>query len=47
MELTNKASYLLGLMDGLGIDENTKEGKVLKAMSDLLKETLLNKKDRS
>ena len=38
MELTNKASYLPGLMDGLGIDENTKEGKVLKAMSDLLKE---------
>ena len=38
MELSNKASYLLGLIEGLGIDENTKEGKVIKAMADLLKE---------
>ena len=38
MELTNKAAYLRGLMDGLDIDENSKEGKVFKAMADLLKE---------
>ncbi|MBQ7859297.1 MAG: hypothetical protein IJ347_04080 [Faecalibacterium sp.] len=38
MELTDKAAYLKGLMDGLGIDASTKEGKVLLAMSDLLSE---------
>ena len=38
MELTNKAAYIQGLIDGLGIDENTKEGKVIKAMAELLKE---------
>lgn len=38
MKLTEKAAYLKGLMEGLGIDESTKEGKVLKAMSELLAE---------
>ena len=38
MELTAKVAYLRGLMDGLGIDENTNEGKVLKAMADVLKD---------
>ena len=38
MELTKKAAYLQGLVEGLGIDETTKEGKVLKAMSALLGE---------
>ena len=38
MELNKKAAYLQGLVDGLGIDENTKEGKVIKAMSALLGE---------
>ncbi len=33
-----KAAYLKGLIDGLGIDETTKEGKVIKAMSELLGE---------
>ena len=38
MELNKKAAYLQGLVDGLGIDENTKEGKIIKAMSALLGE---------
>ena len=28
MELTNKAAYLKGLMEGLKIDESTDQGKV-------------------
>ena len=38
MELNKKAAYLQGLVDGLGVDESTKEGKVIKAMSELLGE---------
>ena len=38
MELNKKAAYLQGLVDGLGIDESTKEGKIIKAMSALLGE---------
>ena len=38
MELSNKAAYLQGLVDGLGVDESTKEGKIIKAMSALLGE---------
>ena len=33
--MKEKAAYLKGLIDGLGIDENTKEGKVIKAMSEM------------
>ena len=38
MELNKKAAYLQGLVDGLGIDESTKEGRIIKAMSALLGE---------
>ena len=38
MELSKKAAYLQGLIEGLGIDETTKEGKIIKAMSALLGE---------
>ena len=27
MELSKKAAYLQGLVDGLGVDESTKEGR--------------------
>ena len=40
MELNKKAAYLQGLVDGLGIDDTTKEGKIIKAMSALLGEWL-------
>ena len=38
MELNERAAYLKGLMEGLEISEETKEGKVLKAMYELLAE---------
>ena len=38
MELNEKAAYLKGLMEGLEISDETKEGKVLKAMYELLAE---------
>ena len=38
MELRKKAAYLQGLVDGLGVDESTKEGKIIRAMSQLLTE---------
>ena len=33
MELNKKAAYLQGLVDGLGVDESTKEGKIIKRYS--------------
>ena len=36
--MKEKAAYLRGLIEGLGIDETSKEGKVIKAMSELLGE---------
>jgi transcription elongation factor Elf1 len=33
-----KAAYLQGMVDGLGIDESTNEGKIIRAMSELLVE---------
>ncbi len=36
MNLTEKAAYLKGLMDGLKIDDSTNEGKVLLALYDLV-----------
>ncbi len=38
MKLVENAAYLKGLMEGLGMDDSTKEGKVLLAMSELLGE---------
>ena len=36
MTVTEKVSYLKGLAEGLGIDENEKNGKVIKAIIDVL-----------
>lgn len=38
MNLTEKSSYLLGLADGLDYDKTTKEGKIIAALLDLVKE---------
>lgn len=38
MKLTEKVSYLKGLMDGLEINDSTKEGKVLLQMASILSE---------
>ncbi|MBQ9969985.1 MAG: hypothetical protein IJP15_05775 [Oscillospiraceae bacterium] len=36
MTLTEKVAYLKGLVEGLGIDETTSQGKVTKAIVDIL-----------
>ena len=36
MTLTEKVAYLKGLMEGLNINGDSAEGKVLKAMADIL-----------
>ena len=36
MNLTEKASYIKGLVDGLELDTATKEGKVIAALLDLV-----------
>lgn len=38
MELSKKAAYIKGLMEGLKIDDSTDQGKVMKAMAELLEE---------
>lgn len=38
MKLTEKMSYLQGLLDGLELDNSTKEGKALLQMSDVMSE---------
>ena len=38
MNLTEKVSYLQGLMDGLGYSDDTNEGKVLRYMTNILAE---------
>lgn len=38
MNITEKVSYIKGLAEGLKLDEATKEGKVLLAMLDVLKD---------
>ena len=45
MKLTEKMSYLQGLIDGLEIDDSTKEGKALLKMSDVLSELVLYVED--
>ena len=41
MTVTEKVSYLKGLAEGLGIDENEKNGKVIKAIIDAVSYTHL------
>ncbi len=41
MKLTEKMSYIKGLMDGLELDCSTKEGKILAQMSEVLEEIVL------
>ena len=38
MKLTEKAAYIQGLADGLGIDESSKEGKLIAALIELTSE---------
>ena len=45
MKLGEKVSYLKGLMDGLELDESTKEGKVIALMADILQDVALHLED--
>ncbi|MDE5859770.1 MAG: hypothetical protein K2H23_05230 [Oscillospiraceae bacterium] len=45
MKLGEKVSYLKGLIEGLEIDENTKEGKVIAVMADILQDMALSAED--
>ncbi|MFQ8599951.1 MAG: CD1247 N-terminal domain-containing protein [Oscillospiraceae bacterium] len=38
MSVTEKVAYLKGLMEGLGVDDSTKEGKVIGAMASILED---------
>ena len=41
MEMMEKVAYLKGLAEGMDLDENTKEGKMFKAIIDLLDDVVL------
>lgn len=45
MKLTEKMSYLQGMLDGLEIDSSTKEGKALLQMSEVMAELVLYVED--
>lgn len=45
MEITEKVAYIKGLVDGLGIDESTKEGKVIRAIVGVLDDIALSVSD--
>lgn len=45
MKLTEKMSYLQGLIDGLDIDDSTKEGKALLQMADVMQEMVMYVED--
>ena len=45
MEITEKVAYLKGLADGLALDTETKEGKILTAMIDVLDDMALEIED--
>ena len=36
MTLTEKVAYLKGLVEGMGVDETTNQGKIMKAVLDVL-----------
>ncbi len=45
MTITEKVAYLKGLVEGLGMDEGTKEGRIIKAMVDVLDDMALTVSD--
>lgn len=45
MKLTEKMSYLQGLLDGLDVDDSTKEGKALLQMADVMQEMVMYVED--
>ena len=45
MEITEKVAYLKGLAEGLGLDAQTKEGKILQTVIDVLDDMALEIED--
>ena len=45
MTITEKVAYLKGLIEGMEIDEATKEGKILTAIMDVLSDVALGVED--
>ncbi len=45
MEIGEKVAYIKGLIEGLGLDDSTKEGKVILAIVDVLDEIALSVSD--
>ena len=45
MTITEKVAYLKGLLEGMEIDANSKEGKILTAIMDVLSDTALSVED--
>lgn len=45
MTTSEKVAYLKGLVEGLGIDETTKEGKILSNILDILEDLALDVED--
>lgn len=45
MTVTEKVAYLKGLVEGLGVDEGTKEGRIIKAIVDVLDDMALTVSD--
>jgi DNA-directed RNA polymerase subunit RPC12/RpoP len=45
MTITEKVAYLKGLVEGLGVDESTKEGRIIKAIVDVLDDMALTVSD--
>ena len=45
MTITEKAAYIKGLAEGLGLDDTTKEGKVINAIIDLLGDITVDLED--
>ena len=45
MTVTEKVAYLKGLVEGLGVDEGTKEGRIIKAIVEVLDDIALTVTD--
>ncbi len=45
MTITEKVAYLKGLLEGLGVDADSKEGKIWKAVMDVLADVALSVED--
>lgn len=45
MNITEKVAYLKGLIEGYGINEDSKEGKLLKAIMDILSDVAVSVED--